>query len=209
MMKTVPVSRHWLPTLSIGAAALILAGCASPRLDAQWSDANRPASSLKGSKVLVACAAYEPVLQRICVDRFTAEIVARGATAVSPPDASVTPGPPQSAEAYAAAARDAGATAVLSAAITTAASEVSQGVSLGIGGFGFGSGGGGGIGVSAPVGGGQVKTGYAANGRLIDAASGHLMWTAKASTPPSNDVDAQLGTLAKLLLDSAEKSGLF
>ena len=68
---------------------------------------------------------------------------------------------------------------------------------------------GGGVGVSAPVGGGKVTSGYAANGRLTDAASSRLMWTARAAATPSSDVNAQLADLAKALLDAADKAGLF
>jgi hypothetical protein len=86
---------------------------------------------------------------------------------------------------------------------------VSQGVTLSIGGFGFGRSSAGGVGVSAPIGGGQVSNGYSANGRVTDVASGRLMWTARASAPPSGDVNAQLADLSKTVLDAAGKAGLF
>ena len=107
------------------------------------------------------------------------------------------------------AARDTGAKAVVSVAIGPATQAVSQGFSIGIGGFGFGRGGGGGVGVSAPIGGGRVDTGYAANGRVTDVASGRLMWTARASAPPSKDANAQLADLSKSVLDAAAGAGLF
>jgi hypothetical protein len=85
-------------------------------------------------------------------------------------------------------------------------------IGIGIGGFGgsYRSGGGVGFGVSAPLGGaGQAETGYAANASLTDVASGRLMWSARASAPPSSDVAQQLSTLATVLLDAARQAGLF
>jgi hypothetical protein len=35
------------------------------------------------------------------------------------------------------------------------------------------------------------------------------MWSARASSPPSNDVNAQLADLSKAVLDAAGKAGLF
>jgi len=74
---------------------------------------------------------------------------------------------------------------------------------VGSGGFG------GGIGVSAPIGGGQITTGYAVNSRVTDAESGRLMWTAKATSPPSADVHAQMAELAKAVFEAADKARLF
>jgi len=85
----------------------------------------------------------------------------------------------------------------------------SGGVSLGIGGFGFGRHSAGGVGVSAPIGGGQVSSGYSASSRVTDVASGRLMWSARATTPPSSDINAQLADLSKTVVDAAQKAGLF
>jgi hypothetical protein len=87
--------------------------------------------------------------------------------------------------------------------------KVDPGMQLSIGGFGFGRSSAAGVGVSAPIGGGQVTSGYSANGRVTDVASGRLMWTARASTPPSSDVNAQMAELSKSVLDAAGKAGLF
>ncbi len=86
---------------------------------------------------------------------------------------------------------------------------VSPGFSLGIGGFGFGRHSAGGVGVSAPIGGGQVSSGYSASSRVTDVASGRLMWSARATTPPSSDINAQLADLSKTVVDAAQKAGLF
>jgi hypothetical protein len=63
--------------------------------------------------------------------------------------------------------------------------------------------------MSVPVGAGQVSTGYAANTTLTDVASGRLMWTAKATTPPSNDINMQVADLTKAVLEGAKKEGFF
>ena len=87
--------------------------------------------------------------------------------------------------------------------------QTAAAVKDGIGGFGFGSRSGGGVGVGIPVGGGRVSTGYSANGRVTSVADGRLVWTAKATTPPSSDLDAQLSELSKAVVDAAATSGLF
>ena len=113
-------------------------------------------------------------------------------------------------EAYAQAARETGAAAILVERVMPYSTSVSQGVSFGIGGFGYGGGGGGaGVGISAPVGGGHVSIGYAADTHLIDTASGRLLWTAKASSPPSGDVQTQIQELARAVFSGADKSRVF
>jgi hypothetical protein len=193
------------------AAALLGGGCASTQLDAQWVDPQaKGLGSLRGAKVLVACEAYETVVKQICLDRLVEEVTARGATPVMAPEVTnPEPGRPVPDERYFAAARSAGARAVLSATVMLAARDISQPFQIGIGGFGWGGSGSAGVGVSVPVGGGQPTAGYAIDSHITDVSSGRLMWSAKASTPPSNDINGQLASLAKIALGSAEKSGLF
>ena len=191
-------------------ALLALAGCASPSVDAQWADPQAAGSSLRGARVLVACDSSEVVVERLCQERLAEEMTARGATPVAAPDvANPVPGRPIPAEEYADAARAAGATAVLSTTVSLSASDVKPGFSIGIGGFGGGRHVGGGVGISVPVGGREVVSGYTANSRVTDVASGRLLWTARATTPPSNDLQAQLQELARTTLEAAEKAGMF
>jgi hypothetical protein len=190
--------------------AALLAGCASPSVDAQWRNAELPAAYLRGATVLVSCETPEVVVRRICEERLMADLSARGATPVLPAPGTVEAARPGVVDMqYLPAARDRGAKAVFSVTVGVASQSVSPGVSIGIGGFGFGSHSGGGIGVSAPIGGGKVSAGYAANGRVTDVASGRLMWTARASTPPSSDVNAQLADLSRTVIDAAGNAGLF
>jgi hypothetical protein len=192
-------------------AALALTGCASPTVDAQWRDPQVPNSYLRGAKVLVTCETGDLLLKKICEDQVVAELTARGAisviTDVSADIGGVRPSLPDAQ--YLPAARGTGAKAVLSMSVGVSSQTVSPGFSSAIGGFVFGPHAAGGGGVWAPIGGGQVSAGYSASGRITDVASGRLMWTARASTPPSSDVNAQLAELSKTMLGAAEKAGLF
>ena len=189
---------------------LIVASCASTVVDTQWRNVELPASYLRGATVLVSCETGDDVLRRICEERVTVDLGARGATPVLAAPGTVAAVQPGVADAhYLPAARDRGAKAVFSVTLGVASASVSPGVMLSVGGFGFGRSSAGGVGVSAPIGGGQVSNGYAANGRVTDAASGRLMWSARASAPPSGDVNAQLAELSKAVVDAAGKAGLF
>ena len=197
-------------TLTCAAAAL-LAGCASPRVDVQWRDPQLPASYLRGAKVFVVCEAYDLAVKRICEDRVVADLNARGVNTVTS-EPGLDPGAPRPGVADAQwlpTARGASAKAVFGVSVGVASQAVSPGFSVGIGGFGIGRHSAGGVGVSAPIGGGDVTQGYAASARITDAASGRLMWTARASTPPSGDVNAQIADLAKTLGDATAEAGLY
>lgn len=203
--------RRAAPQVAVALALTVLvAGCAStPQLDAQWSDATLGPNLLRGARVLVACDAAEVVIRQICQDQLASEVVARGATPVflAPEFAVATDRSidPQLLPA----ARSANAKALLVMTVAVAVNDVSPGFTLGVGGFGFGGHSAGGVGVSAPIGGGRVTSGYSANGRVTDVPSGRLVWTAKATAPPSADLNAQMGELSKAVLGAADKAGLF
>jgi hypothetical protein len=191
-------------------AALVLAGCAEPLVDAQWRSVEMPPAYLRGATVLVSCDTGDLVLKHICQDRLSADLAARGARPLTAPDFPPSAAPPGAADTqYLPAAKQSGAKAIVSMSVGLSSQSVSQGVQVGIGGFGFGRNSAGGLGISAPIGGGQVNSGYSVNGRVTDVGSGRLMWTARASTPPSSDVNAQLADLSKSVLDAAGQAGLF
>ena len=204
---------HLLRPLGAGAvvlATVLVGACAStPQLDASWSDPQLGASFLRGARVLIACDTVEVVMRQLCQDRMAAEVVARGAMPVfaaqDTPLAADRAVDPQLLPS----ARSAGAKALMVVTIAPAVTDVSPGVSIGIGGFGFGRRSSVGVGVAAPIGGGRVTTGYSANGRLTDVSTGRLVWTAKATAPPSSDIDAQLGELSKAVAGAADRAGLF
>lgn len=195
----------------LGAAALLLGGCASTRLVAQWSDPQFAGQPPRGAKVMVACQATELTLRRLCADRITEQLLAAGMHPLALPE---TLDAATDDTVLLDAARTAGAAALLRTTITpeVAALAPAPSIGIGIGGFGGGyrSGGGVGFGVSAPIGGGgPAETGYGASAALTDVASGKLMWSARASAAPSSDVNQQLATLSAQLLDGARQAGLF
>lgn len=200
-----------LHALLCATLAASIAGCASTRLDAQWSDPQLAPNPLRGARVMVVCEAYDLAVKRICQDQMAAEVVARGGTAVPGPDAGAGAAVrPLNNDQYIGAARDAGAKAVLTHSVTTADVSSGSGVSIGLGAFGIGGGNvRGGAGVSMPVGGYQTNTGYAINSRVTEVASGKLLWTAKASASPSSDVSGQLSELNKAVFGAADKAQLF
>lgn len=208
-----PQTTRVRPIFATAGAAVtgaLLVGCATSQVDAQWRSTELPNSYLRGATVLVSCETRELVLKRICEDQVVADLNARGARPVLPAPGTVAASEPGVLDTqYLPAARDSGAKAVLSVSVGMSSQSVSQGLAIGIGGFGFGRYSGAGIGVSAPIGGGRVNTGYSANGRVTDVRSGRLMWTARASTPPSSDVNAQLADLSRTVLDAAGTAGLF
>ena len=194
----------------VAALPLAFVGCASTVVDTQWRNAELPPGYLRGATVMVSCETGDEMLRRICEEQVSADLSARGAMPVLAAPGTVAAIQPGIADAqYLPAARGSGAKAVFSVTVGASSASVSPGVMLSIGGFGFGGHSGGGVGVSAPIGGGQVSNGYSANGRVTDVASGRLMWSARASTPPSSDVNAQLADLSKSVLDAAGKAGLF
>ena len=196
------------------AAALVLAaaGCtSSPQLAAQWTDPQLGTQSafLRGSRVLVACDVADLTVRQLCQDRVAAEVSARGATPLFPgPDTLIATDRSIDGQLLAA-ARSADAKALMVLTLTPAVTDVSPGWSVGIGGFGYSRSSSVGVGVTAPVGGGRVIMGYAANGRVTDVGSGRLVWSASASTAPSSELDVQLGELSKTVFGAADKSGLF
>ena len=205
-------------SLATALCAAVLAGCASTtRLDAQWVDGQAPSPAMRGQRVLIACEAYDITIQQICLDRLAAEVSARGATAISAPEITDVPrGQPVPVERYVALARANNVSTIVSSTVSVADRQVNQGggISVGLGGFGIGGGsgnvsGGVGVGVSVPVGGGQVTVGYASDTRITSAGTGRMLWSGKATSPASRDVGEQMASLARTLLEAADKAGMF
>lgn len=196
---------------ALSALTLLLAGCAGSKLVAQWNDPQFVGQPPRGAKVMVACQAPELTLQRLCTDRLSDRLLAQGVQPLAAPE---TAAAPSDEAALLQAARASGAAALLRATVTPEVAAVAPGpsIGIGIGGFGGGyrSGGGVGFGVSAPIGaGGPAETGFGMSAALNDAASGRLMWSARASASPSSDVNGQLAAMAEQLLDGARQAGLF
>ncbi|MFM1988374.1 MAG: hypothetical protein RJA99_1331 [Pseudomonadota bacterium] len=193
-------------------AALLGAGCASPRIDGQWSDPSFASRSLSGQTVLVSCRAPDATLARICEQRIADELREAGARPV------IAPAPVDAAggnDAVARAARAAGARSAVAASVAVAGvTQAAFGPSLGFG-FGGGFGGGrggigfGGIGMSVPLGGVRPQTAYSMGQALVDAESGREMWSVRATSPNTDDAGVQVAELARATVGTMREAGLF
>jgi hypothetical protein len=193
---------------------VLVAGCATTRVNVEWADPEFKGRTLRGEKVLVVCDAPDVALQRVCQDQIAARLRAAGAVPVISANAGLTAGPPPANDATLVAARGAGAKAIFGATLGPEVTVVSPGPSVGIGVGGWGGSGGGSVfgssvGIGFPIGGGQASTGYGANMVLTDAATVKLMWSSKVTTPASSNLNAQMGELARVGVESAQKAGLF
>jgi len=195
---------------------LTSAGCSSNPVQAEWKDPAFAGHSLRGAKVLVVCDAADLPIKRVCEDEMRAQLQTAGATAVSAPELTGTGTADEHNEKALAAARNAGARAILLATVAPDTTVVNPGPSVGIGVGGFGGFGGShsggistGVGVSVPVGAPRTNTGYAANMVLKDADSGRVMWTSKVIAPASQDINMQMNTIAKAGVEAAQKAGMF
>jgi hypothetical protein len=195
---------------------LLLSGCASTTIQAQWTDPHFAGQSLRGATVLVVCQAPGTALKRICQDQIATQIAASGVRPVVDPAADyvTATGGPIPDEVFAA-ARRAGARAIWVSTIVPDATVVSPGptIGFGLGGFGgsFGryrsSGVGAGVGVGVPVGGEQVQTAYAADMILTDVNTGQLMWTSRVTTSASQELAEEVAKLAKAGVEAAQQAG--
>jgi hypothetical protein len=196
---------------------LLLGGCATTQLGAQYVDPQMPQQALRGAAILVVCEAPEPAIKLICESQISGQLTQLGARPLT--DATLvnpTPGREPPAAQYLPAAKAAGARAIFSTTLTPDYwRNPMSSLSIGIGGWGGsggyygGSGVGGGVGVTMPVGAMQGSTGLAAIGSVIDAASGRVMWSAKATAAPAADVTTQIAEAAKALAGAVRQTGLF
>jgi hypothetical protein len=216
-----PMSAPALPSPTItarllpGLAALLLGGCASTQMGAQFVDAEIPKQALRGAAVLVVCEAPEAATRLICESETSAELSRLGARPLTDPrlDGLMT-GREPAPEQYLPAAKAAGATAVFATSLRadhwwpSPASAVSVGIGAWGGSGGF-SGGSAGVGVSVPVGGTQAAPRLAASSMLVDVASGRVVWSASATSTRSGDASGQIGELVRALTAAVREAGLF
>jgi hypothetical protein len=215
---------NWLKSRAWAAAAvallglygLLIGGCASTAIQAQWSDPQFAGRSLRGATVLVVCDASAAAIKRICQDQIAARIATSAARPVTAPEVDfLTAEDGQMADKVFAAARRVGANAIWGSIIAPDATVVSPGPTVGFGLGGFGSSGGrhrwggvgGGVGVTVPVGGERVNTAYAADMTLTDVETERLMWTSKITTPASQDIAEQVAKLAQAGVKAAQQAG--
>lgn len=194
----------------------LVAGCASTQIGVQWVDPQWPKQSLHGAAVLVVCEAQDMTVKLLCESRLSAQLAALGAKTLTTPAAADPPaGREATSEGKLAAAKAAGARAVLQTVLKPDYSAVGSGpsFSIGIGGFGASGGGsrsgvGGGVGVAVPVG-TAGGVGMAASSTLVDVDSGKVIWSAQATAPAAADLSAQIDELAGVLVGAVKQTGVF
>jgi hypothetical protein len=72
-------SRAWATAVALlTLCGLLVGGCASTAIQAQWADPLFAGRSLRGSTVLVVCNASAPAIQRICQDQIAARMLMSG-----------------------------------------------------------------------------------------------------------------------------------
>jgi hypothetical protein len=199
--------------LGLIVVTLLGSGCASDRVQAQWTDARFAGRSLSGEYVLVVCDADAVALCRLCEEQVSARLTAMGVIPVTPPDSdtAVGGGASSARDNGLATARTAGAKAVFASTLARDTTVVDPGPTFGIGvggGGGYHGGIGGGVGVSVPVGSERANTAYGADMSLTDVATGKLMWSGKVTTRASADVAEQIGKLAQTGVAAAQKAGV-
>lgn len=193
---------------------LLLAGCATTQLDAEWTNPQYSGRSLRGVPVLVACEAQEPTLQRICEDEVAKRIAALGARP-SLNSQVTTAAPAAGTDPYLAAARRLGAQAIVRTTLTTGAmvaapSGPTVGIGVGGGSGGWGRSGVGGFGgISFPVGGTRVSNAYTSETAVIDPANGAIMWSARATSSASQDTAGQISELSQAATGALKQAGFF
>jgi hypothetical protein len=224
MEMVIMVHANWLknrawaatPVALLGLYGLLMGGCASTAIQAQWAEPQFTGRSLRSATVLVVCNANATAVQRICQDQMASRMLKSEVKAIMATEADLTAAEgEQRTEKLFAAARRVGATAIWTATLAPDATVVSPGPSIGFGIGGFGTSGGwhrssgvgGGIGVGFPVGGEQVNTVYAADMTLTDVETERLMWTSKITTPASQDIAEQVTQLVEVGVKSAQQAG--
>jgi len=210
-------SRAWAAVVALlGLYGLLVGGCASTAVQAQWADPLFAGRSLRGATVLVVCNASAVTLQRICQDQIAGRMLMSGIRPVMATEADlITAQGEQITDKIFAAARREGANAVWAAIIAPDFTVVNPGPTIGFGIGGFGTSGGwhrssgvgGGIGVGFPVGAEQVNTAYAADMTLTDVETGRLMWSSRITTPASQDITEQVTQLVEVGVKSAQQAG--
>jgi hypothetical protein len=202
-MRLVLKPIHALPVLG----ALLLAACATTKMEAQWSNPEFGAARLRDQTMMVACQARDFTVQAVCEDQVAAQLSTRGVKPVkfAVSNSGVSP----TNEAIDAAAKRANARAVYRTTLSTSVPTVSPGPTIGIGVGGGGYRGGAAGGISLPVGGATVSEAYAADAAIVDVASGKLIWSGRATSPTGGDVTSQLSDLTRVMFDALSTSGLF
>jgi hypothetical protein len=181
-------------------------------MEAQWRDPQAGARSMQGKVVLVVCRGLDETLERICEDRLAASAQGIGIRVARYELSRDAVEDPAASDVLLKAARAARADAVLAMRLErsyAAASPSGGSVGVGVGGAsgGWGSRTGGGIGITLPLGG--VGPALASGTSLTDAATGKLVWSARARGSGAVNEADQVAELSHLTTEALKGSGLF
>ena len=200
----------WMRTgLSLTIAALISA-CASTREDPSTQAVQIADRSIRGATVLVICQAPDAPLAQVCENHFVRSLQQAGVIAMKPSrpiDAQANQ------DAMQRAARESGASIIVSSRVSLSAAPV-QTLTPAVGGaFGFGRGvWGPGMGVSAafavPLPAASHNTALAAGTVVIDALSGQQIWAFRSGQNGQDEPSVQAAALAGAAVDAMGRSGL-
>lgn len=202
----------WLRRFALLLGTWLLAACATPQMEAQWRDPQAGARSMHGKSVLVVCRGLDETLERICEDRLAADAQASGIRVVRSELPRDVVADPAASDLLLRAARAVRAEAVLAMRLEWSAAAVSPSggsVGIGVGGArgGWGGGTGGAIGITLPIGG--LWPALASGTGLTDAATGRLIWSARARGSGTVNEPAQVGELSRVTTEALRATGLF
>jgi hypothetical protein len=195
--------------------AMTITACATTQMNAEWRDPTVAPGAFRAARVLVVCRSADETLRRVCEDQWSARLAAQGlAPAPSYSIAGFPSGSADLSDEMRVALRASGVAAL--AAMSLAPGDVTvvsppPQVGVGIGSSGWRGGGVsvGGVGISLPIGGPSATQGLGASAALVDAASARIVWSGKASAPPSGDAGAQVLQLTQVATEAMRRAALF
>jgi hypothetical protein len=190
------------------AAAALLAGCATARVEGEWANPDFAGATLQGRTTMVSCSAPDDTLRRICEDRLLAALGAAGIDTRRAPESAAATASTGAADATPiSAARAAGAQALVRTALIstgTVTSGAGPSIGLGIGGGSGRIGVGGGI--TLPIGGTRAQETFAASTSVVDAPTGNAVWSVRTGAAASADPAAQIDQLVRATVDAMRKA---
>lgn len=204
------MSGRWKVLLAlVGTAGIaLLAGCAATRLDAQWSNPEFAGAAVSG-RVFVVGVTRDDTSRRLYEDAMAAQLVGRGLQVTRSYEVLTVAPPSDGGDALLAAARGAGAAAMITSAIV-GHERVHQVVTEPLPAWAWGYRGWYGHYWSLAYARTEVRTydRYLVGTSLTDVGSGRIVWTARTSTEAPVSVEAEIKAFAALVVEALAKAGL-
>jgi hypothetical protein len=200
--------RQWLAAFAAMVCALILASCATTRLDTQWSNPEFAGRKMSG-KILVVGVSRDETLRRLYEDELAAQLTTRGLATIRSYE--VLPGPlvMDGTNAILKAARDANAAAVLSSAVV-AREHVERVISEPT--PSFGSRFSGWYVYYWPYAYARTEVRafdrYTVGTSLTDVATGKITWSARTQTENVDHAAREVKALARVIMNALNQSNM-